>query len=65
MLEESALFWDVVLPRINIARGTPAFVKLLREYLAQLSQKHRDASDESNKEIWAKLLEHAEKMLGH
>lgn len=62
MLEESDLFWGVVLPKINIARGTPAFDNLLREYCAWLSKKYRDAEDEPNKAVWGKLLERADVM---
>ena len=59
MLEESDVFWNGVLPRINVARGTPAFRNLLQEYCGWLGNKLREADDEQNKKIWSKLLDAA------
>jgi hypothetical protein len=59
MLEESDLFWNVVLPRINVARGTPAFRDLLREYCAWLGKNLRETDDDRNRNVWARLLDAA------
>ena len=63
MIEESNLFWNTILPGINLAGGTPAFREVMEEYVSWLAAKARAAGkSEAIHRIWTQLQTRASEM---
>ncbi len=63
MIEESSLFWNTILPGLNLAHGTPAFVEIMEQYVHWLAAKARASSkNEAIHRIWSQIQTRANEM---
>lgn len=64
ILREADDFWNRVLLQINIARGTPNYIRLLEDYRSWLGTKCREVDeDDPSRQVWAKLVDRVSEMI--
>ena len=61
---EAETFWDKVLPAVNVARGTPAFVTMVAAYTDWVRDNFvKGDKADANTDLWQKLLERINQFL--
>ena len=64
LLTERKAFWDKVLCEANIARGTPAFVSIIKLYADWVRGNFvRGGKEDANTQVWQKLLDRINRFL--